>query len=462
VTKKSPRPWRSGEQGGKQMVQTGATAKPGDLERRYLERTPRSKEIQARAERVMPGGETRSLFFPPYPLTLDRGQGARCWDVDGNEYMDLGNNYTVLIHGHRYPPIMEAVAKQLEKGNTWAAKALPQVELAELLVDRFDGVDKVRYSSTGTEAVLTALAVARGYTGRKKILFSRYSFHGYLLEPSRRTHAPIVARADTGGEVNNPYDTSGAWLDCYLGDFGDAESFERILEEHGHEICCVMLEPVLGLGGCVTAPPSFFERVKAAAHKAGALFILDEATVHRISPGGAQRKIGVTGDVSVLGKLVGGGFPCGTIGGADEFMKGFDPRTGNVLVSGTFSGNPVSMTAGVQAISHFTEAAVERMERQMDRIEAGLHAAAQKNGLPFSTRRAGNLMNLFFQDEPPPVCQLRTDQKFVDRFQLACCVNGLFVVTRICINTSSVLTEAEVEEIIQRGGQAMADLANDL
>jgi glutamate-1-semialdehyde 2,1-aminomutase len=431
-----------------------------NLQRRYMAMTPKSAEVQARAEKVMPGGETRSLFFPPYPLTLDRGQGSRCWDVDGNEYMDMGNNYTVLIHGHRYAPIMEAVAKQLEKGNTWAAKAVSQVELAELLVDRFEGVDKVRYSSTGTEAVLSALAVARGYTGRKKILFSRFSFHGYLLEPSSRTHATILADGGTG-EVANPYDASGSWLDCYLGDYGDAESFERILEEHGHEICCVMLEPVLGLGGCVSAPKEFFERVKAAAHKAGALFIFDEATVHRVSPGGAQRKIGVSGDISILGKLVGGGFPCGTIGGADEYMKVLNPKTGNTLVSGTFSGNPVSMTAGVQAITHFTDEAVARMERQMDRIEAGWTAAAKKNGLPFSTRRAGNLMNIFFQDEPPPVCQLRTDQKFVDRFQYACSVNGLFIVTRIMINTSSVLTDAEADEIVQRGEQAMADLAND-
>jgi glutamate-1-semialdehyde 2,1-aminomutase len=440
----------------------GETRTQSNLERRYLERTPKGAEVQARAEKVMPGGETRSLFFPPYPLTLDRGQGARCWDVDDNEYLDLGNNYTVLIHGHRYAPIMEAAARQLEKGSSWAAKAVSQIELAELLVDRFEGLDKVRYSSTGTEAVLSALAVARGYTGRKKILFSRYSFHGYLLEPSSRTYAPITAGEGASGAVNNPYDASGSWLDCFLGDYGDAESFEKILAEHGHEICCVMLEPVLGLGGCVSAPKEFFERVKAAAHKAGALFIFDEATVHRVSPGGAQRRIGVTPDVSILGKLVGGGFPCGTIAGADEFMKVLNPRVGNTMVSGTFSGNPVSTAAGVAAITHFTDEAVTRMERQMDRIEAGWTAAAKKNGLPFSTRRAGNLMNIFFQDEAPAVCQLRTDQKFVDRFQLACCVNGLFIVTRIMINTSSVLTDADADEIVQRGEQAMADLANDL
>jgi hypothetical protein len=302
------------------MAQASTTEKPrtiGNIEKRYLARTPKSREFGLRAERVMPGGETRSLFHEPYSLCLDRGEGVRCWDIDNNEYLDLGNNYTVLIHGHRFPPIMEAVAKQLEKGNTWAAKCVAQAELAELLVDRFEAVDKIRFSNSGTEAVLSALAVARAYTGKRKVLMSRYSFHGHLLEPSRFAAA-----------VGDEFDRSGSWLDCHLGTFGDAESFEKILKAHGDEICCVMLEPVLGLGGCVTAPKEFFDRVKAAAHKAGAIFILDEATVHRVSPGGSQRAIGITADVSVLGKLVGGGFPCGTIGGTDEVMEVLDPRNG--------------------------------------------------------------------------------------------------------------------------------------
>jgi glutamate-1-semialdehyde 2,1-aminomutase len=223
-----------------------------------------------------------------------------------------------------------------------------------------------------------------------------------------------------------------------------------------------MLEPVLGLGGCVTAPKEFFNRVKEAAHKAGALFLLDEATVHRVSPGGSQRKIGVTADISVLGKLVGGGFPCGTIGGIDEVMRVLEPRRAKLLISGSFSGNPITMAAGVQAIKHFTDEAVQRMERQMDRVEAGLKASAAKYRLPFCTRRMGNLMQLYFQDAPPVVTQLRTDSHFVDRFQLACLVNGLFIVTRIIINTSSVCTESDIDEMIQRFDKAMADLAAEV
>jgi glutamate-1-semialdehyde 2,1-aminomutase len=171
----------------------------------------------------------------------------------------------------------------------------------------------------------------------------------------------------------------------------------------------------------------------------------------------------VVPDISVLGKLVGGGFPCGTIAGNDEVMQVLDPRISQkAIISGTFSGNPVSMTAGVQALTHFTEEAVSRMEKQMDRIEAGLKSSAKKHGLPFSTRRAGNLMNLFFQDKLPEVLQLRSDSHFVDKFQLACINNGIFIVTRICINSSSVVSERDVDEIVQRFDQAIADVAAEV
>jgi len=418
------------------------------IETRYLAQTPRSRELTARAERVMPAGETRSVYHPPYSLTLERGAGARCYDVDGNEYLDLSNNYTVLVHGHAFPPVVEAVQRQVMKGSTWAAKAISQTQLAELLVERFDAVDKVRFANTGTEAVLAAIAIARACTGRRKVLLSRYSYHGHLLEPSSKH-----------GELLPDDDLSGSWLECRLARFGDAEDFEAVLAQHGTEIAAVMLEPILAMGGCVTAPREFFERVKAAAHRAGALFILDEATVHRVSTGGAQKRLGVKPDLAVLGKLVGGGFPCGSVGGSDQVIRVLDPRTGNCFLSGSFTGNPVSMVAGVQAIRHFTGEVVERMERQMEAIEHSVTRSARRHGLPFSTRRVGNLMQMYFSEKPPVVTQLRQDQELVDRFQLACMVNGLFIVSRIVINTSSAASDADIEEITQRLDAALADTA---
>jgi len=408
---------------------------------RYRERTPRSEAMTRRAEKVLPGGETRSAsFHPPYSITVDRGSGARLHDIDGNEYIDLINNYTVLVHGHAYPPVVEALVRQAEKGTTWVAKSESQVELAEIVVDRVASVDKVRFCNSGTEGVLAAIAVARTVTGKKRVVAARYSYHGYILE----SHTPD-ARPD--------------WLDSCLGEFGDAESFEAILAEQGDEIACVILEPVLGAGGIVTAPAEFFARVQAAAKKANALMIIDEATVFRTSTGGAQKLIGIDPDLTVLGKIIGGGMPAGAIGGKDEFMKVLDPGRGELLISGTFSGNPMTMAAGIALMRNLTQEKIDLLTTRMERIEKSLHASARRHGLPFSTRRFHSLMNLYFQPRVPPVNQLREDDRLASAFQLACMNNGMFMVMRLVLNCSTVMTDADIAEIEQRFDAAMADVA---
>lgn len=422
-----------------ESVTTGDVESVSKIEAKYVSRTPNSRAMDERAQRVMPGGETRStVYFPPYGVTLDHGKGPRIWDIDGNEYLDLANNYTCLVHGHAFPPIVEAVQAQAAKGSTWASKAEKQVELAELIVERVEAVDQVRFANSGTEAVLNAIGIARAHTGRQKILFSTYSYHGFLLETST---------------------PENIWLDHYLGEWGDAASFERILDEHGDEIAAVMLEPILGLGGTVSAPVEFFERVKAAAHKAGALFIFDEATVFRVAIGGAQKLLGVNPDLSVLGKYVGGGYPAGSLGGTAEVMSTINPRTGNFHLSGTFSGNPITMAAGVEAVKHYTEAHTEKMAEQMAAIEETLKASAAKRGLPFSSQRIRGLMNIYFQDALPKVAHLRQDDRLASLFQLACLVNGVFVVSRLVMNTATTMDDASFAELLQRLDAAMADVA---
>lgn len=409
------------------------------IEQKYLGRTPKSRAMTERALKVMPGGETRSaVYYPPYSLTMDHGKGARVWDIDGNDYLDIANNFTCLVHGHAFPPIVEAVQQQAARGSTWTAKAVQQIELAELIVERVKAVDSVRFCNSGTEAVLAAVALARAYTGRDKMVFARYAYHGHLLETS------------TPGNV---------WLDSYLGDFGNAESFEKILAEHGSEIAAIMIEPILGLGGIVTAPPQFFERIKAAAHKAGALLIYDEATVFRMAIGGVQGLLGVEPDLSILGKYVGGGYPCGALGGKAEVMQELDPRTGKCHLSGTFSGNPITMAAGVQAVKHYTVAHTEKMTERMTGIEQTLRAAAAKHRLPFSAQRHLNLMNIYFQEILPPVQHLRDDDRLASLFQLACFANGIFTVSRLVMNTATTMTDAEYRETLQRLEASMADVA---
>ena len=407
----------------------------------YRERTPKSCDSAERAAKVMPGGETRAgTYHAPYSVTIDHGAGPHLYDIDGNEYFDLINNYTVLAHGHAYPPVVEAITEQVKKGTTWAARSENQIELAQLLIDRVPSIEQVRYCNSGTEGVLASIAVARHVTGRRRVCVARFSYHGYILE-------------------SHSADDKPDWLDTCLGDYGDAESFERILEEQGDKIACVMLEPVLGAGGIVSAPKDFFDRVHAAARKAGALFIIDEATVFRTSTGGAQKVIGIDPDLTVLGKIVGGGTPAGAIGGKADFMKVLDPRRGEVLISGTFSGNPVTMAAGLAFLRDLTQERIDILTDRLARIEKSLHASARKHGLPFSTRRFHSLMNLYFSEEVPPVNQLRQDDRLATAFQLSCMNNGIFMVVRLVLNCSTVMTDADITEIESRFDAAMGDVA---
>lgn len=396
---------------------------------RYRARTALSAAMTERASKVLPGGETRAAtFHAPYSVTVDHGTGPKLYDIDGNDYYDLINNYTVLVHGHAFP-VVEAISRAAAKGTTWVAKAESQVELAEIIVDRVSSVDQVRFCNSGSEGVLAALA-------------ARYSYHGYIIE----AHTP---------------DACPDWLDTCLGDFGDAESFERILEEQGEKIAAVILEPVLGAGGIVTAPKEFFDRVHAAARRAGALFIIDEATVFRTSTGGAQKIIGIDPDLTVLGKVIGGGTPAGAIGGKREYMQVLDPGRGELLISGTFSGNPLTMAAGIAFLTHLTQDKIDQLTARMERLETFLTASAARHGLPFCTRRFHSLMNLYFSEDLPPVNQMRQDDRLATAFQLACMNNGMFMVMRLVLNCSTVMTDADMTQIESRFDAAMAEVARD-
>jgi len=420
----------------------GALVDP--IESRYRSLTPKSAAVQQRAARVMPGGDTRSsVFHPPYSLTIARGAGSRMWDVDGNEYIDLNNNYTALVHGHAYPPIVKAAREAMEHGSTWSAKNLYQVELAELIVDRIASVDAVRFANSSTEAALLALAIARAATGRRKILMARWGFHG---QHEAFNDAYFRGRQDP-------------WPDTFVAEFGDAATFAAVLEEHGDEIAAVFLEPIMGSAGVVTAPREFFTDVQAACAKAGALFVLDEATVQRLSPGGCQAILDIQPELTMLGKVIGGGFPVGGVGGRLDVMDIVDANRHVLNLSGTFAGNPVTMAAGIASVTDLTLERTRVMARHLAVIDRAIAAAAAEQGLPYSSRTAGSLLNVYFSETPPEANQLRTDGEIVRAFHLAALTHGVFIAPRALINTSSVLTEQDTQLAAEKLRAAVADAA---
>jgi glutamate-1-semialdehyde 2,1-aminomutase len=412
------------------------------IEERFRSLTPKSAALANRALRVMPGGDTRSVqHHRPYSLTIARGEGPFLYDVDGNRYVDLLGNYTSLVHGNAYPPIVEAIREAAGIGTAWPARSEAQVELAELLCQRVRSIEQVRFCNSGTEAGMLAAHVARRMTGRKFILMARFGYHGSYDDLE-------VGLGGHDGERT------------ILAEFGDPNVFEALLSERGKEIAAVFLEPVLGSAGIVVPSAGFLTRVREAARRAGAVFVMDEVITLRLAAGGAQQLFDVNPDLTMMGKIIGGGLPVGALGGSESLMSCLDPRNrGAMWHSGTFNGNPLTCAAGIASVRELTRERIEAMDRLGERLARGLKDAASAVELPFSVRRIGSLMNIFFLNDPPKPTIARDDARLIAEFHLAALNHGLFLAPRGLIALSTVMNDDLVSEILERAGAAMQDVA---
>jgi len=410
----------------------------------YRRRTPGSARAFAEAERYLPGGNSRQAgYWAPYPLTLTHGQGCFVWDVDGNRYIDLLNNYTALVHGHAHPRIVEAVQAQVPRGTCWAAINAAQTQLARLLVERVASVEQVRFTNSGTEAANLALMVARLQTGRQKILMARGGYHGSVMEFE-------AGFTGNGGPLT------------HIAEYGDLEDFRRVLAGHGAEIAAVFLEPVLGASGVVPGTRDFLQGVKQAAHEAGALFVLDEVLTFRLALGGRQQSVQVEPDLTLFGKLIGGGFPVGAVGGCRETLGIFDPAELKAFHTGTFNANPITMLAGSVSVEELTAERIAEMECLAERLKRDLQEAADRAGLPLSVNHVGSIMNLFFSSNTGDAQHARDDQQIIARFHLAALNHGLFIAPRGLIALSTVLTDSVIDEAVECASSAMMDVAKEI
>jgi glutamate-1-semialdehyde 2,1-aminomutase len=411
------------------------------IEATFLERTPASAAHAERASVVMPGGDTRAAgHHPPYQLTMTGGAGPYLTDLDGNRYLDLIGNFTSLVHGNAFPPVIEAAGRAVAAGTNWPARNEHAVELAEELCRRVGSVEQVRFTNSGSEATMLAVEIARAHTGRQKLLMARYGYHGSMPQFERGTFG------HGGG-------------DTLLATFGDLADFEAVLDRHRDEVACVILEPVMGSGGVVTPPEGFLACVATAAHGIGALFVLDEVITLRLAPGGRQAIEGVTPDLTAMAKIIGGGFPVGAVGGRADLMDLCNPFRPRIFHSGTFNGNPVTMAAGLEAIRHLTSDAITEMDVRTERLEGHIRYAASARGVPLSTRRAGSLLQIYASDELPPSNGERSDDAWANLLHLALLNHGVFFAGRGLVALSTVLDDDLVDEAAARFDAALADLA---
>ncbi|MEY4605557.1 MAG: hypothetical protein RLY45_317 [Actinomycetota bacterium] len=424
------------------------TTTTSTIEQTYVSRTPQSAAMGPRAQKVMPAGETRAAgYHTPYPLTIASGRGHTLTDIDGNDYIDLSNNFTSLLHGHAYPPIVEAVSRVIGAGTAWPARNNTQIELAELISSRVASIDLVRFCNSGSEANMLALHVARTHTGRLKVLMAQFGYHG--------SHEAFEA-----GFFGNQGDHT--WPHTITVPWGDAAAFERVLAEQGDEIAAVFLEGFMGSSGLIDAPAEFFTRVQAAAAKAGALFVLDEVISLRMSTGGHQQNLGISPDLTTMGKIIGGGYPVGAVGGKAEYMSLLDPHRGRIFHSGTFNGNPVTTAAGIASFGHLTSDVVAQMSRRAERLEERLAKAAADSDVPFSCRRVGSLLNIYAADTPPVANIVRKDASTMRLIHLAGMNHGMYFASRGMLVLSTVMDDALIEEIGDRFEAVYRDVAADM
>ena len=424
----------------------------------YGIRTERSREILERLERTIPGGNTRSLaYFPPYPLVISSGSGCRIRDADGNEFIDLLNNYTASVHGHALPAINEAMSEQAALGTVFPAPGELQAELAERIVGRVASVEKVRFANSGTEAVMMAVRGARAFTGREKIIKAEGGYNGMWEQvPDLPAAGPDPYRAAMPEGVREL---------VRMVDYNDVGQLEAAMEEEGEEVAAIILEPVTGTG-VFAGTPEYFAAARRLADEHGALLICDEVITLRLAFGGFQEVLGVRPDLTTMGKIIGGGLPVGAFGGRADVMEIFDPRSPRHLHhSGTFNGNLMTMAAGCVTLDLLTQGEIERINALGERLADGLRRSlAERPDLHGVVNNCGSLLHVNFgtEGEVRKYSDLNLDSPVAAAFHLAALDEGVYFAPRGFMNTSTAMDEQVVDDVLEacslasgaRGGPA--------
>ncbi|MCC7487950.1 MAG: glutamate-1-semialdehyde 2,1-aminomutase [Burkholderiales bacterium] len=389
----------------------------------------RSQALFKRAQLRIPGGVNSPVRAfrsvggtPPF---IQRGKGATVWDADGNAYVDYVGSWGPLIAGHAHPDVVKAVQQAAERGLSFGAPTEAEVEMAELLAKLVPSLEHVRLVNSGTEATMTAIRVARGHTGRSKIVKFEGCYHGHA--------DALLVKAGSGaltlGQPSSAGVPAAVAADTLVLDYNDAAAVERTFAAAGAEIAAVIVEPAAGNMNLVLPREGFLETLRACCSAHGAVLIFDEVmTGFRVAPGGAQQRYGIQPDLTTLGKVIGGGMPLGAIGGRREIMQKLAPL-GPVYQAGTLSGNPVAVAAGlatlrlVQAPGYF-----DALAATAQRLCEGLARAAREAGVGFSAQSAGGMFGLYFRETPPASYAevMQCDREAFNRFFHAMLAGGVY------------------------------------
>jgi glutamate-1-semialdehyde 2,1-aminomutase len=387
-----------------------------DAREAYVAHNPKSLARYVEAQAVMPGGNTRTvLHYAPFPLAMARGEGCRLWDMDGHEYMDFLGEYTAGIYGHSHPTIRRAVDGALNGGINFGASNMTEARFARAVCERF-GLERVRMTNSGTEANLLAITVARVFTGRKKVMVFDGGYHG-----------AVFGFSGGGSPVNAPFD-------YVVAPYNDTEATRAAIAAHADDLAVVILEPMIGSGGCIPADASFLRMIREETTRVGALMILDEVMTSRLAPGGLQSVRGVKPDLTTLGKYVGGGMSFGAFGGRGDVIDMFDPRRANALPhAGTFNNNVLTMAAGLAGLTEvYTPEAAAALNARGDALRERLNGLCLAAGAKLQFTGIGSMLAVHTVRGPirSPADAAAGDQKLKELFFFDMLAAGIWLARR--------------------------------
>ncbi|MCP4251454.1 MAG: glutamate-1-semialdehyde 2,1-aminomutase [bacterium] len=432
--------------------------------------TPRCQEKSAAAFkaacRVLPGGVNSPVRAfgavggdPPF---IARGEGAILTDVDGNEYIDYVGSWGPLILGHADERVEAAVCKAVAKGSSFGAPTELEVQLAELVISRVASIEMVRFVNSGTEATMSAIRLARGFTGRDKFVKCEGCYHGHVDS--------LLVKAGSGamtfGTPSSPGVPQGTTADTLVMPYNDPDAATALFDKHGSDIAAILIEPIAGNMGMIPPNKGYLEALRELCDAHEALLIFDEVmTGFRVSAGGAQAVNGVRPDLSCLGKILGGGLPVAAYGGRQEIMERVSP-VGPVYQAGTLSGNPLAMAAGVATLQALAEPDVyEQLEERSAQLAAGIKEAAAESGIPIYQTRAASMGCVFFSAEPVVdfATASRCDTDRFARYFRAMLDRGVYLAPSQfeCFFVSAAHTPEHIERTIAAAGEAFALIAGE-
>ena len=358
-----------------------------------------SQSLYERALQIIPGGVNSPVracnSVGADPLFIDRADGCLIYDADGNRFIDYIGSWGPMILGHRHPAVVEAIKAVLERGTSFGAPTDLEIQLAEMVIDAVASVDVIRMVNSGTEATMSAIRLARGVTGRDLVIKFDGCYHGHA-DTLLVAAGSGVATLGIPGSPGVPQDVAGLTLSL---PFNDIEAVQRVMDEKGDQVACVIIEPVAGNMGLVPPAAGFLESLRAVTEKHGVILIFDEVmTGFRVAYGGAQTLYGITPDLTCFGKIIGGGLPVGAYGGKKEIMSQIAPQ-GPVYQAGTLSGNPIAMIAGIATLEQLKKEGVyESLAEKSKRLATGLAEAARKSDIAARVDHVGSMLGMFFTE----------------------------------------------------------------